>query len=216
MMLLEGLKNPKYQSTIIRDSERIRGLWWNAALMVLASTIVFAASAWFGVGSEYLSRKLTSVSGAEYEMHKALFIVGQALWGLFYGTCILLVPALYFWSLSNVSLNKFLYLQFLVLAILLVEKIVEVILAVSFGLPDISSPFSLGILGQYLTNNSFIISFLACVTLFKLWIMAVQYRYVKIFTGRSRTSVLTMVVGLNIALWLLSALFSIIKFEKLV
>ncbi|CAM3922059.1 hypothetical protein [Mesobacillus zeae] len=216
MMLYNGLKNPNYQSHQIRDSESMKGLWRSAILMVLASCLVFGMSAYFGVGSEYLSKKLTSISGAEYEMHKSLFVAGQVLWGMFYGAGILFVPALFFWSLTDTGLDKFLYIQFLVLAILLLEKTAEMILAVTLGLPEISSPFSLGVLGQYITGNSFIVYFLASITIFKIWAMFVQYTYIKVLTDKSRGAVLGMVIGLNVALWLLSSLFSIIQFEKLV
>ncbi|PLR94477.1 hypothetical protein [Bacillus sp. T33-2] len=214
--LIRGLSHPDIYSYQLKKAEEAEGVWKRAVLLILASGLIFGLSAYFGIGSEYLSRKLTELSGSEFEMHKVLYVIGQLLWGLFYGAAIIFLPALFFWTLSDLELKKLIVVQLLVLLILLAEKLIMIPVNLALGLPDESSPFSLGVLAQTFTSNGFIVSFLASITIFKAWAIWIQIKYLKDLTEKSMKVVVAMVVGLNVALWLLGALFSIIQFEKII
>lgn len=213
--VLRGLFYPDLYTYKLRDSEYVPGVWKNTAMLVLLSGLIFGISAYFGIGSEYLSKNLTAVSRENYELHKLLFMIGQLIWGLFYGIAMIFIPALFFWTLSDIDLKKLVTVQLYVMPVLLLEKVINIPLATELGLIKTSSPFSLGVIAQYITNNDFIIYFLAAITLFKIWVIFIEYKYIKMLTGKRPGIVLLLVIGINLIFWLFSALFSFIQFEKI-
>ncbi len=213
--VLRGLFYPDLYTYKLRDSEYVPGVWKNTAMLVLLSGLIFGISAYFGIGSEYLSKNLTAVSRENYELHKLLFMIGQLIWGLFYGLAMIFIPALFFWTFSDIELKKFVTVQLYVMPVLLLEKVINIPLATGLGLIKTSSPFSLGVIAQYITNNDFIIYFLAAITLFKIWAIFIEYKYIKMLTGKRPGIVLLLVIGINLIFWLFSALFSFIQFEKI-
>lgn len=54
--VLRGLFNYKYYTYKLRDTEHVSGVWKNTLLLILLSGLVFGISAYFGIGSEYLSK----------------------------------------------------------------------------------------------------------------------------------------------------------------
>lgn len=213
--VLRGLFYPDLYTYKLRDSEYVPGVWKNTAMLVLLSGLIFGISAYFGIGSEYLSKNLTAVSRENYELHKLLFMIGQLIWGLFYGIAMIFIPALFFWTLSDIDLKKLVTVQLYVMPVLLLEKVINIPLATELGLIKTSSPFSLGVIAQYITDNDFIIYFLAAITLFKIWVIFIEYKYIKMLTGKRPGIVLLLVIGINLIFWLFSALFSFIQFEKI-
>ncbi|NKE04683.1 hypothetical protein [Mesobacillus selenatarsenatis] len=213
--VFRGLFNYKYFTYKLRDSEHVPGVWKNTFLLILLSGLVFGISAYFGIGSEYLSKKLTSISREEYEMQKLLFMAGQTILGIVFGAIMIFLPALFFWTLSDVDLKKLLTVQFFVLPIFLFEKIIGIPLALSLGLTQVSSPFALGTIAQYITGNDFVIYFLASISIFKVWAIFIEYKYLKILTGKNPKIVLLMVIGINLIIWLFAALVSFIQFDKI-
>ena len=213
--VLRGLFYPDLYTYKLRDSEYVPGVWKNTAMLVLLSGLIFGISAYFGIGSEYLSKNLTAVSRENYELHKLLFMIGQLIWGLFYGVAMIFIPALFFWTFSDIEMKKFVTVQLYVMPVLLLEKVISIPLATGLGLIKTSSPFSLGVIAQYITNNDFIIYFLAAITLFKIWVIFIEYKYIKMLTGKRPGIVLLLVIGINLIFWLFSALFSFIQFEKI-
>ncbi len=75
-------------------------------------------------------------------------------------------------------------MQFFVVTILLIEKVILIPFTIFMGLPDLSNPFSFGIIGQYLTSNDIILQFLAQLSIFKIWAVVLQYKYVKALSGK--------------------------------
>ncbi|WP_226642913.1 hypothetical protein [Mesobacillus subterraneus] len=213
--VLRGLFNYPYYTYKLKDTEHVPGVGKNATLLIILSGLVFGLSAYFGIGSEYLSKKLTSISREEYEMHKLLFMAGQTILGLVFGAIMIFLPALFFWTLSDLELRKLLTIQFFVLPIFLFEKLIWIPLALSLGLTQVSSPFALGTIAQYLTGNDFIIYFFATISMFKVWAILIEYKYLKMLTEKKPKVVMLMVVGINLIIWLFSSLISFIQFDKI-
>ena len=214
--LLRGLRHPSYFTYELKSTEAVGRIWKQPLLLIILSGFLFGLSAHFGIGSEYLSKQLPEMARAGFEMQKALFIAGQVLWGLFYGMAIIYLSALFFWTLSDTELNRFVVMQLLVLMILLLEKALLIPINLKLGVPEISSPFSFGPIAQSLTKNSFLITFFASITIFKLWAISIQYIYIRALTEKSRAIVLAMVLGWSLLLWVITAFFSIIQFEKII
>lgn len=213
--VIRGLFNYNYYTYKLRDSERFLGVWKNAVILILLSGLIFGISAYFGVDSEYLSKKLTSISRNEYEMNKFLFLAGQTIQGLFFGASMLFLPALFFWTMTDLEFKRLLTIQFFVMPIFLLEKLLIVPLALFLGLTKVSSPFSLGVIAQYITGNDFIIHFLAYLSLFKVWAIFIEYKYLKMLTDKSPRMVILLILAIHLVIWLFAALFSFIQMEKI-
>jgi len=214
--LMRGLRHPNYFTYELSTTESVGKVWRHTLIMILISGLVFGVSGYFGIGSEYLAKKFLTLSPEEFQLQKALFVAGQILWGLFYGLVILYISSFWFWSMTDTELNRFVIMQLLVLIVLLLERLVLIPVSLLLGVPEASSPFSLGPIAQTLTDNSFAVNFFGGVSLFKGWVIIIQYLYVRALTGKSRIIVLSLVLSLNLIYWLLSAFFSIIQFEKVI
>ena len=214
--LFRGLRHPSYFTYELREAEDPGRTWKRALLLIGLSGIVFGLGGYFGLGSEYLSSMLTGSDRTEYELYKVLHAIGQALWGLFYGTAIIYLSALWFWSMTDVDLGRYVIVQLMVLILLLAEQLLLIPVSILLDIPAESSPFSFGPMIQLLTENSYLIHLFGGITLFKLWAACIQYIYVRALSGKSRIAVLAMVAGLNLLYWLFGALFAVIKFENII
>lgn len=216
MMLIRGLKHPNYFTYELKNNESIGRVWMQVVALIALSGFISGISAFYGIGSEYLARSLIGMPAEQYEMQKALFVTGQTLWGLFYGTMVIFLSAFWFWSLTDTEFKRYVVMQLLVMLILLLEKLLLIPISLYLGVPEASSPFSLGPIVQSFTDHSVLVTFFASISIFKVWVIWVQYQYVRALTEKSRAVVWALVLGLNLSYWLLGALFSIIQFEKII
>lgn len=213
--VFRGIFNYNYYTYKLRDTERFPGVWKKTLLFILLSGLIFGFSAYFGVDSEYLSKKLTSIPKAEYEMNKSLFLAGQILQGLVFGAIMIFLPALFFWTVTDLELKRLLTIQLFIMPILLLEKLLFVPIAVYLGLTKVSSPFSFGVIAQYITGNDFIIYFLSYISIFKIWAIFIEYKYLKAMADKSPKIILLLILALNLVIWLFAALISFIQMEKI-
>lgn len=213
--VFRGLFNYNYYTYKLRESERFPGVWKKTVLFILLSGLIFGFSAYLGVDSEYLSKKLTSIPRPEYEMNKLLFLAGQIIQGLVFGAIMLFLPALFFWTVTDLEFKRLLTIQLFVMPILLLEKLLIVPMALYLGLTKISSPFSLGVIAQYITGNDFIIHFLAYISIFKIWAIFIEYKYLNAMTDKNPKIVLLLILAIHLIIWLFAALFSFIQMDKI-
>jgi hypothetical protein len=213
--VFRGLFNYNYCTYKLRDTERFPGIWKKTILFILLSGLIFGFSAYLGVDSEYLSKKLTSIPRAEYEMNKLLFLAGQTIQGLVFGAVMLFLPALFFWTVTDLEFKRLLTIQLFIMPVLLLEKLLIVPMALYLGLTKVSSPFSLGVIGQYITGNDFIIHFLAYISLFKIWTIFIEYKYLKALTDKNPKIVLLLILAIHLVICLFAALFSFVQMEKI-
>ena len=213
--VFRGLFNHNYYTYKLRSAERFPGVWKKTILFILLSGLIFGISGYIGVDSEYISKKLTSIPRAEYEMNKFLFLAGQILQGLVFGAIMLFLPALFFWTLTDLEFKRLLTIQLFVMPILLLEKFLFVPMAVYLGLTKISSPLSLGVIAQYITGNDFVIHFLAYISIFKIWAIFIEYKYLKAMTDKNPKIVLLLVLAINLIIWLFAALIAFVRMENI-
>ncbi|MCM3123823.1 MULTISPECIES: hypothetical protein [unclassified Mesobacillus] len=213
--VFRGLFNYNYYTYKLRDNEGFPGVWKKTILFILLSGLIFGFSAYFGIDSEYLSRKLTSIPRAEYEMNKFLFLAGQIIQGLFFGAIMLFLPALFFWTVTDLEFKRLLTIQLFVMPIFLLEKLLIVPMALYLGLTKISSPFSLGVIAQYITGNDFVIHFLAYISIFKIWAIFIEYKYLKAMTDKNPKIILLFVTVIHLVIWLFAALISFVRMENI-
>ncbi|WP_187445654.1 hypothetical protein [Bacillus infantis] len=213
--LLMALRSPGVSLYQLEKAEDLRGLRKRIWLLAILSSIIYAISSYFGIGTEFISKELSNLSAGEFEARKGLFVLGKAVWGLLYAAIYIFLPALYFWTLTDLEYKKLLVVQLFAFSILLIEKALLIPISLTWGISPSSSPFSLGILAQYATSNGLIVHFLGAITLFQVWIIYVQTYWIKKLTGRKGWVIFLIVLSLHIVFWILTALGTHIKMEKI-
>ncbi|MEK3888473.1 hypothetical protein [Bacillus sp. FSL K6-3431] len=210
--ILKGLFNPIRSFFQLEKAEAIYGLRMKIFWLFLVSALVFAISGWIGVGTHVISPQLVKLTAVQYEGLKSYFVVGRFLLGLLYAGVILYLPPLLFGPLTNTSYSKLVVMQAFVLPILLMEQVTFILLAIGLDLPWYSSPLSLGVIAQYITVKKYIIFLLGCVSIFKLWVIAVQYRGLRMLTTSSPRAIAAMVISFQLVFWSISAFFAYVNF----
>ncbi len=213
--LLRGLKEPYLTSQQLMKAEKITGFWKKGLWLLFITLIVSALTAYFGIGNELVSKELNSLSSTGFEATKSLFAAGQVTWSIVAILLIMTIPSLFFWTVSDIEWKKYIIVQFFVVTILLIEKVILIPFTIFIGLPDLSNPFSLGIIGQYLTSNDIILQFLAQLSIFKIWAVVLQYKYVKAFSEKSAFQTALIVIGFNLILMIVSVFLTIMDLAKL-
>lgn len=214
--LLRGLKEPYMISHQLRKEERFSGLWKQVVLIMLLSALVFGLSAYVGIGSEHASRSLTDMSRSEYELFKLFFTSGQIIYGILYAAMIIFLPSLLFWTLVDVEYRKLISIQLMVMLVLLMEKAINIPLFLFLGLNSESSIFSFGIIAQAASFPELLVYTFSAITLFKIWTLVLQYKYLNAISERSPRFLIFMLVGTHLFFVIVSALLSSIQLEKLI
>ena len=196
--LLKGLREPYLNAQQLVKGETITGFWKKTILLLFLTILVSAVTAYFGIGNEILSKQLNESTNTEFEAAKSLFAGGQILWSLLAALLIITIPSLFFWALSDREWKKFIVVQLYVLTILLFEKVITALFTIFLGLPDLSNPFSLGVMGQTITDNNSILELLSQITVFKIWVIVLQYKYIRVLAERSRFFTALAVIGFNV------------------
>ena len=213
--LLRGLKEPYLTSQQLMKAEQLAGFWKKGLGLLFITLVVSAVTAYFGIGNELLSKELNSLSSTGFEATKSLFAAGQVTWSITAVILTMTIPSLFFWTVSDIEWKKYIIVQYLVVTILLIEKVILIPFVIFIGLPEISNPFSLGMIGQYFTSNDIILQFLAQLSIFKIWAVILQYKYVKAFSEKSALQSALIVIGFNLILVIITVFLTIMDLEKL-
>lgn len=216
LRLIKGIFSPSYVSHQLRQAETIPRLWLKICLLIFSSGILFFIGAFFGLDNELFSKEIVSHSSSDFEAIKLLFALGKTLWGFVFAVLVLLVPAVFFWSVTDVSFVKLLSIQAFVLLILLIEKASKILLTLFFGIDKFSSPFSLGVITQYLTDRNLFIILFGSISIFLFWYMHVQYTYLKRLSEKNPRLLFLFVIGFNFFILIVSTLLYYMKIEKLI
>ena len=214
--IVRGLKEINTVSYELQTAEKITGLLKKILSLFFIATAVFAASAFLGIGNEGISKELAEYNGRDFELNKLLFASGQVIWGWVFFSLHLFLVSLYFYVFSDVDYHKLLYIQVLATVILLAERIVAIPMQVYFGLTPLSSIFSLGIIGQTITDKKVVHYFLAEISLFKIWMLYIQYKYLAVVSGKGRRYTMLVVLAIYLVFLIISALTSYWHLENVV
>lgn len=215
VQLWKGLTTPYVSAHQLNKAESYQGIWRKTTLLLLISIILTTISSYFGIGNEQLSKFIYDTSSTEFEAIKGLFAVGQVVQSTLATILIIILPALILWVFTDTEFHKLIVIQLFVAVILMVEKLIHLPLHLYFGLDFSSSPFSLGVIVQYMTDNELVSSFFGEISLFSVWILLIQYKYLRIITELKPGIILLLIVSINLLIWIFTAFFSFIKFEVL-
>ncbi|MBP1970898.1 hypothetical protein J2Z83_003034 [Virgibacillus natechei] len=189
----------------IRKAEKVQNLWKVSALLVLCSVFVYVWMAYLGIGTAIISQDATALSSTEYELSKLWFIIGRVLFAVLFAALLLFVPTLYFYLLTDIPYRKLIIMQQVVLLVLLVERILWVPLVLFSGLDWYVSPLSFGVIASYLTETPWIIYFFGAISLFQLWVIWFQVKYLSTMTAIKKHWLWVNVICLHILYWCLAA-----------
>ncbi|MDE3840193.1 hypothetical protein C0966_12635 [Bacillus methanolicus] len=216
MRLFRGILEPNTYLYQLEKAEVIRGLWIRLLLLILASGLVFFIGGYYGIGSEILSKYITELSRSEFETYKLFVIIGQFIWGIFYAAAVLFLPALIFWALFEPEFRKLLVMQAFVLFFLIAEKVILAPIQITLGIGAESSPLSLGVITQYITDHGWLAHFSGAISIFSVLGIVIQFKVLKAITDKNPKLLFAIVVLINVIGWALEAALSILGLEKLI
>lgn len=189
----------------IREAEDIKGLWKTSIILVLVSMFIYGWMACLGMGTDHLSSQATSLSATEYEQSKFWFLVGRVCFGGMFALFMLWVVPYILYGLTFIPFKKLVVLEQLVLTILLFERIIWMPLFVLAGLDWTVSPFSFGIIASYITDIPWIIAFFGAISLFQLWVMWIQVKFIRSLSMMKIRWIWLSIILLHIFYWLVAA-----------
>lgn len=192
----------------VKEAESIKRVWKVNVLLILLSLILYGYMAYLGMGTNLISPQAQSLDPLTYEQQKFWFLTGRLIFGLLFAVFILFIPSLYFSLLTDIPYKKLIIMQQVVLFVLLVERAIWIPLAVFNGLDWYVSPVSFGLIASYFTEIPWLIYFFGAISLFQLWIIWFQVRYIRNLTEIKKQWVWGYVLLFHFFFWLLTALLA--------
>lgn len=208
---LKGIYKKENYCHQLGEAEALHGYRRTIVLLLLLSACIYAVSAAFGMGTELLSKEMTSISGGELEAKKQLFLLGRVVLGLLVAIFFLFGSALYFWSFLNLPYQQLVIIQLSVFSVFLLEKLIQIPLFLMMDINAISNPLSLGIVAQYVTDKELIIQFFSKITIFQIWMMTLLCYYLQRLSEQRNKVIVILVVGFFLFYWIFSSLLSFVK-----
>ncbi|MCQ6274653.1 hypothetical protein JMM81_06650 [Bacillus sp. V3B] len=213
--LFKGLREPYITAHQLIKAEYIGGFWKKLFLLLFLTFLLSTITAYYGIGNELLSKELNTTSSTEFEAAKSLFAGGQIIWSILVAITTITIPSVFFWAISDIEWKKYIVVQSFILTILLIETIITIPFAILIGLPEISNPFSLGAIGQSLTSNDIILQLLTEITIFKIWAIVLQIKYIKVLAEKTAKQATLIVIGFNLIILVITVFLAIMDLEKL-
>lgn len=202
IQLFKGIFHPRTYLYQLKESEKTSGLFSRLTLLLLLSVVISLVSSFFGLDSEHISTRLTDLQNGHFEWQKTFFGLGKVLGAVIYPALFLFFFSVAFWIFTNETEFKDVFiLHVFVLFIHLLEDVLTLPFRIMIGLDSYSSPFSLGILGQYLTDNHYIIHFLGGLSLFQLWGIVFQVLVLNMLAENSLRYIVGIVLGMNLFIY---------------
>lgn len=192
----------------IRKAEKIRRLWIVSALLTFISVLVYIWMAYLGIGSDFISRGAVGLSPETYEAGKFWFLIGRAIYAVFIAVLVLFLPSLLFYLLTEIPYRKLMIMQQVVLVIMLIERLIWIPFMLLGGLDWYVSPLSFGIIASYVTGISWVIYFFGAISLFQLWIIWFQVKFITSLVPMRKRWIWLNVILLHVLGWAVAALIA--------
>ena len=177
VQILKGLFQPRTNRYQLEQAEGITRFGTKLLVLYLFSAIIFLLGAYYGIGSESMSKEITKLGESEYEAGKLLVIAGKLLAGLLYPTFYIVLAAVVFWVVLDIPFKKVAVVQMIAFALHLLEKVVYIPVPLQMDLNQSTNPFSLGVISQYILSNEYFIRFFGEISLFQMVIIGIIYYF---------------------------------------
>ncbi|SFB37575.1 hypothetical protein SAMN04488072_12112 [Lentibacillus halodurans] len=185
----------------IKKAESLKNVWKSCVWLIIGSAAVYTWMAILGIGSGVLSGDATALTPFQYEAGKVWFVLGRMAFGIIFALLVLWIPSLIFYAFIDIPYKKLLIMQQIVLLVLLIERVVWIPLAVYAGLDWFVSPWSLGIITSYFTDISWVIIFFGTISLFQLWIIWFQVKFLSYLSPIQKHWIWVMVIAIHLFSW---------------
>ncbi|BDG37550.1 hypothetical protein [Saccharococcus caldoxylosilyticus] len=202
---LKEILHPKIAFAQLREAERVKNVILVALLLLLMNVILSLLRAYFGIGTEELTKHLDRYTGEQFAFLQLLFAFGHALGGLCVPLLFLFISSIIYYLLFDIDFVKLLTIQLPILLIFLLEDLFLFPFQLCFGVKDLFSPFSLGVWGPYITKHAFIWALLRTVSLFSIWAISIQIIALRSLTEKSVQRIAMIVIAVYLFFALLAA-----------
>jgi hypothetical protein len=213
--LLKGMFRPKIKFSQLKEAEYVKNITGKILLVLLLSAIISFLRAYYGIGTEELIGKMEQYTKEQFVLAQFFFALGHVLGGLIIPLLFLFLSSAIFFFLFDVNFVKLLAIHASVLLIYVLEEILLFPLQLFLGIKDTFSPFTLGVLGPYITDSPFVWTLLRSISLFSIWAMLIQMVALEQLTEKPKRAIMTAVIAVYVFFALLSAILTDIPFEKL-
>lgn len=206
---------PHHLATAIQTSE-MRQFNRRLAIVFITGILLFVLRNLWGLNTESLTALLTTMSTSDYIIARYASLAGTIIWSAIYIAFQIFGVAYILSLLTKVPYRQLVPLQLLVTGLLLLEK---ALLFAAFAIKGstVSLSFlSFGPLAVTIMDNWYLILFMNQLTIFSALIITLQYRYIRTFIVEgNRKEHFWMIIGLHIAMALITAAVAFIPFDAL-
>ncbi|GAE92427.1 hypothetical protein JCM21714_1426 [Gracilibacillus boraciitolerans JCM 21714] len=203
--LLGLIKAPNDQLYRIERKDVIERQWKIQLLLVIMTVLIYVLMSVLGMGSHFHSHHITDLSMSQYTIEQLWFINGRMVYALIIALGILFIITYYFHLLTEIPYRKLMVMQQVVLVAMLCERLLWIPAFVFLGLDWNVSPLSFGIIASYFTDRPWIINFFGSITIFQLWIIFFQVKYMKKLSILKTYKIWLIVLNLYIFLDVMAA-----------
>jgi hypothetical protein len=192
----------------IGKAESVKVPWKTIFFLTLFGMFTYAVMGVLGFGSSPISSSVTFVNPAEFEMRKLWFVFGRVVFAFLFMLFVLLIPTLLFYWVTKIAFKKLFMMQVAVLFVMLLERILWIPIQLTMGLDWFVSPFSFGIITAYLTDISFLVYFFGCISLFQIWVIIFQIKFLSRLSGVHKVWIYSVVILFHITIWTVTAVLA--------
>jgi hypothetical protein len=216
VQLLNGLFRPGASRYRLKQAEEVVRFGPKLLLLYVLSIVIMGISAYFGIGSESVSKEVVDSNAAAFESKKLLILAGNMIAGLLFPSIFLFFSSLILWIFTDIEYMRIVIVQMFVFVVALLEKAISIPLFLLLDVNQDANPFSLGVIGQHFISNEFFIHFFGEITIFQLVIIYLQYYYLKYLSDTNKYLILFAVCLFYIVTWVVAAFLSYIKVSVLI
>ncbi|OIK10900.1 hypothetical protein [Bacillus sp. MUM 13] len=195
MHFVKGLLHPALSRYQLKEAEAVTRFGPSLFMLYAVSLLVYGVGAYYGLGSESISKELTKLTPGEYEAAKMLFLYGKLAAGVVFPSLFFFAASLIYWMFLDIPYIKIVMVQMIVFSLYLLEKLLLVPISIYLNVNQDANPFSFGVISQHFTSNEYLIHLFGNITLFQLSMLALTCYYLKFLSEKSR-----FIVWLSVAL----------------
>jgi hypothetical protein len=186
------------------------------SLLVLLNIVLSISLGMFGYGSEGISRQITQQSNGYIESLQFFHATGLVLKGIFYPILyLLLAVTLSFFFFKDIRVGVLVHIHLYFLVFMVLNQAVQLALFYFWGLPAISSPFSLGIVSQIFVDQPFFNHLFSDINLFYIAGLIYLVTLIDSITIRKRGNIIIILIGIHLFIALVGSGISVIDIDAL-
>jgi hypothetical protein len=200
----------------VQEKILVKPIIMKLSLLVLLSIVLSISLGTLGYGSEGISRQITQQSNEYIASLQFFHATGLVLKGMFYPILyLLLAVTLSSFLFKDIRVGVLVHIHLYFIAFIVLNQAVQLVLFYFWGLPAISSPFSLGILSQIYVEQSFFNHFLSYINLFYIAGLVYLVALIDSISTRKRGNITIMLIGIHLFIALVGSGISVIDIDAL-